>query len=78
MGRMTFWCPTRRPWSIIGWFRNGLLGSYRAYVTDPELTVVIDLGDRTFVVSPDRPHLFADEVRRAAAAAKSEPAESAS
>ncbi len=52
---------------FVGHFRNGVLGAYRAYFTDPELAVVLDLGSQRVVVSPERPNLFAEEVRRAAA-----------
>jgi hypothetical protein len=51
---------------FVGHFRNGVLGAYRAYLTDPDLAVVLDLGSRRVVVSPERPNLFAEEVRRAA------------
>ncbi len=46
-----------------GWFYNTRLGRYRAWVTDPSRTVVLEFGDHTVVVSPRRPHLFVDELR---------------
>ena len=41
-----------------GWFRNKKLGSYRAYVTDPKRAVVLEIGEKKIVVSPDRPEAF--------------------
>ncbi len=41
--------------SFTGRFRNRSLGPYRAWVTDPKRAVVIELEDRTVVVSPGRP-----------------------
>jgi len=52
--------------SFSGRFRNSSLGPYRAWVTDPKLAVVIDLGDRTLVVSPDRPREMAERLSRLA------------
>jgi hypothetical protein len=52
--------------SFTGRFRNRNLGSYRAWVTDPRLAVVIELEDRTLVVSPDRPRKMADALSRLA------------
>ncbi len=49
-----------------GLFRNTNLGTYRAWVTDPALAVVLDFGDRTLVVSPEHPNLFTEELREAA------------
>jgi len=41
-----------------GWFWNKRLGRYRAWVTDPARAVVLEIGDRKIVVSPDRPSSF--------------------
>lgn len=41
-----------------GWFRNRKLGGYRAWVTDPARAVVLEIGKRKVVVSPDRPASF--------------------
>lgn len=38
-----------------GWFRSKRLGSFRALVTDPARAVVLQMGDRCWVVSPDDP-----------------------
>lgn len=46
-----------------GWFYNSRLGRYRAWVTDPKRSVVLEFDGRTIVVSPGRPHLFVDELR---------------
>lgn len=51
MGNGGFFCWT-------GWFRNKRLGAFRAFVTDPARSVVLDFGDRRLVVSPDRPEAF--------------------
>jgi hypothetical protein len=42
----------------IGWFRNSSLGTYRAWVTDRQKTVVLKAGGKTYVVSPDQPEKF--------------------
>lgn len=44
------------------------LGSYRAYVTDPDYCVVLDLGSETIVVTPDSPVRFVEAVQQAARA----------
>jgi Bacterial PH domain len=41
--------------AIHGWFSNGQLGRYRAFVTDPDRAVVLRFTDSTVVVSPDDP-----------------------
>lgn len=46
-----------------GLFRNPKLGRYRAWVTDPALTVVLEYEDRILVLSPEHPHLFAEQLR---------------
>jgi hypothetical protein len=47
----------------VGTFHNAQLGTYRAYATNGENTVVLGFGDRTVVVSPDAPDAFAAAVR---------------
>lgn len=44
--------------SFTGWFRNGRLGTYRAYVSDPSRAVVLRFGTRAIVVSPGSPEEF--------------------
>ncbi|HEX5131414.1 MAG TPA: PH domain-containing protein [Candidatus Krumholzibacteria bacterium] len=44
--------------SFSGWFRNKRLGMYKAYITDPARTVVLQYGDRAVVVSPSDPDRF--------------------
>jgi hypothetical protein len=44
--------------SFTGYYRNTLLGSYRAFVTDLRHTVVLRYADRTIVISPSRPEEF--------------------
>ena len=48
--------------SFTGWYRNKLLGPYRAFVTDRQQTVVLHYADRTVVLSPERPGAFAREL----------------
>jgi hypothetical protein len=49
--------------AFVGKFRNATLGSYRAYVTDPDYCVVLDFGSETVVVTPDSPVRFVEAVR---------------
>ena len=48
--------------SFSGLYRNSLLGSYRAFVTDTEHTVVVRCARRTFVLSPDKPEAFVSQL----------------
>lgn len=50
---------------FIGWFRHALLGSYRAYATDPANAVVLHFEDDTVVITPDDPAAFARSVEEA-------------
>lgn len=50
---------------IIGHYRNTVIGNYRAYVTDPAKSVVLEFGDRKIVVSPDDPRAFVETLRDA-------------
>ncbi len=43
---------------IAGLFTNRTLGRYRAFATDPRRAVVLQLGERTVVVTPDEPLRF--------------------
>ena len=52
--------------SMVGWFRNKRLGTFRAYVTKPRNAVVLRFEDRTIVVTPDRPEEFVAGVKQAA------------
>lgn len=49
--------------AITGRFRNRKLGPYEALVTDRSQAVVLRWPEKTVVVSPERPHDFADAVR---------------
>lgn len=51
--------------AFIGYYRNSVIGNYRAYVTDLKNAVVLEFGDRKIVVSPDDPQAFADALREA-------------
>ena len=48
--------------SFTGQFRNAELGTYRAFVTDLEQTVVLTFPDRKIVLSPEPPGEFVDRV----------------
>lgn len=48
--------------AFTGWFRNSLLGSYRAYATKVENAVVLDMNDGPVVVTPDDPTAFVEAV----------------
>ena len=52
--------------SFCGWFRNKKLGLYRLFATDPKRCVVLKLGSRTVVVTPDKPEEFVSEIQRRA------------
>ena len=52
-----------------GRFRNAVLGSYTAYATDPSRTVVLELGGKTIVVTPDDPARFVAAVEQGRGAA---------
>lgn len=49
-------------YSFSGSYRNRLLGSYRAFVTDLHRTVVLRFPGRTVVISPDAPEQFVSEL----------------
>lgn len=49
--------------SFTGWFYSKQLGHYRAYATDSARSVVLVLGERTMVVTPDRPDEFVEQLR---------------
>lgn len=58
-----------RTWGIgglfgyIGYFRNSILGSYRAYATNSANEVVLQFGDDTIVVTPGNPAAFVDALK---------------
>lgn len=43
---------------ITGIYRNKTLGIYRAYVTDPKQSVVLQMTSRVVVISPAYPRAF--------------------
>lgn len=47
---------------FVGWFYSTPLKSYRAYVTSRKSTVILCFPRQTFVVSPDDPEGFTQEV----------------
>ncbi len=55
-------------YSFTGWYFNRALGSYRAFVTDQENTVVVRTGRKTLVLSPSPAEDFVEAVNRGDAA----------
>jgi hypothetical protein len=49
--------------STLGYFKNGALGNYLAFVTDSQNAVVLDFREKRVVVSPDDPEAFVRAVR---------------
>ena len=54
-----------RLFGFVGHFRNEILGSYRAYATDEENTVILDFSGEKIVVTPDSPVEFVAAVEAA-------------
>ena len=52
---------------FVGYFRNEILGSYKAYATNELNTVVLVFGNETIVVTPDDPEAFVEAVKAASA-----------
>jgi hypothetical protein len=48
--------------SYTGYYQNETLGSYQAFVTDPDRTVVLHFPSRTIVVSPSAPEDFVQDL----------------
>lgn len=48
--------------SFSGLYRNTRLGRYRVYATAPALSVVLELADKTVVVTPGSPQRFLDRL----------------
>ena len=51
---------------FIGYYRNAILGNYRAYVTDYAKSVILEFGGRKILVSPDDPEAFVEALRESA------------
>jgi hypothetical protein len=51
--------------SFTGFYQNETLGSYQAFVTDPDRTVVLHFPARIIVVSPSAPEDFVHELHAA-------------
>lgn len=47
----------------VGYFRNTILKSYKAYVTHRDKTVVLTTKEGEIVVSPDDPHAFVASIK---------------
>ncbi len=52
---------------FVGYYRNEILGTYKAYATNEFSTVVLDLSGEKIVVTPDKPDEFAEAVEAARA-----------
>jgi hypothetical protein len=48
---------------VSGWFSSRALGRYRAFVSDPERTVIVRWADRVVVISPSPPESFVAALR---------------
>ncbi len=46
----------------IGYFRNSILGKYRAYATNKDNTVVLDFNGNKIVITPEEPTKFVEAV----------------
>jgi len=64
MGKCLRTCGNGGGFSFTGWYWSKSLGSFRAFVTDQNRTVVLRFGKRTVVVSPDSPEDFVNELNR--------------
>ena len=53
--------------SVTGKFRSEQLGSYIAYVTNPDLAVILNFTNKVIVVTPDNPNIFAEQITSALA-----------
>jgi len=49
--------------AVTGVYRNAKLGMYRAYVTDRKRTVVLRLGPKAIVLSPEHPAAFLSNLK---------------
>lgn len=58
---------------FIGYYRNSVIGNFRAYVTDPAKSVVLEFGGRKILVSPDDPLAFVETLGKAAKGICKEP-----
>ena len=63
---------------FLGRYRNEVVGDFRAYVTDPENSVVLEFGTRKIVISPDDPQAFVETLRDATKGICKEPTTSSS
>lgn len=55
-------CGNGGMFSFTGWYRNRALGFYHAFVTDLNHTVVLRIGEKTYVISPENPERFVAEI----------------
>jgi hypothetical protein len=45
-----------------GWFRSSGIGTYHGFFTDPSRTVLLEYGEKRYVLSPDEPEGFVSEL----------------
>jgi hypothetical protein len=50
--------------AISGWYWSKRLGAYRAWVTDPKKSVILEFEKRKIVVSPETPEQFVDSIMK--------------
>ncbi|MFC1841136.1 PH domain-containing protein [Thermodesulfobacteriota bacterium] len=51
--------------SVTGKFQSEQLGSYIAYVTNPDLAVILKFTNKVIVVTPENPNIFAEQIKSA-------------
>lgn len=58
-----------RVWGIgglfgyVGYFRNSALGKYKAYTTNTKNTLMLEVSNKTIVISPDFPKEFVEAIQ---------------
>ncbi len=50
--------------SFTGYYRNKKLGSYRAFVTNPKLSVILKFSNRTILITPNNPVDFTNTIKQ--------------
>jgi hypothetical protein len=63
---------------FLGRYRNEVVGDFRAYVTNPDNSVVLEFGTRKIVITPDDPQAFVETLRDATNGICKEPTTSSS
>ncbi len=50
--------------SFSGYYRNKKLGSYRAFVTNPQLSIILKFSNRTILITPNNPVDFTNTIKQ--------------